>query len=160
GLLVRCRLSNTWPRILHVDSEYELWGSRGSLSVTDTRGYHLDLPPEVRAYLITGAPHLARADATTQPSPTCELPTSPVFAGAPARALLTALAAWVDGSTEPPASRYPTRAAGTLVPADHLYPAIPGLPYRARHSPAEWVEQADPVPVVRGAYPVLLPRPD
>ena len=46
------------------------------------------------------------------------------------------------------------------MPADHLYPAIPGLPYRARHSPAEWVEQADPVPVVRGAYPVLLPRPD
>ena len=57
GLLVRCRLSNTCPRIMHIDTEYELWGSRGSLVVTDTRGYHLQQPPEVRVYMVTGAPH-------------------------------------------------------------------------------------------------------
>jgi hypothetical protein len=32
--------------------------------------------------------------------------------------------------------------------------------HRAQYSPAEWVEQADPTPVVRGEYPVLLPKPD
>ena len=50
GLLQRCRATNTCPRIMQTDSEYEFWGARASLLVTDTQGNHLDLPPEVRAY--------------------------------------------------------------------------------------------------------------
>ena len=60
GLLARCRATNTCPRIMQTDSEYEFWGARASLLVTDTRGNHLDLPPEVRAYMMTGAPALRR----------------------------------------------------------------------------------------------------
>lgn len=160
GLLVRCRLSNTCPRIMHIDTEYELWGSRGSLVVTDTRGYHLPQPPEVRVYMVTGAPHFAQPNAATRELPTCELPTSPIHAGAPVRALLVALDAWVSQSVEPPASRYPQPADGTLAKADALYPAIPRLPYRAQYNPAQWVEQAHPAPIVRGDYPVLVPKPD
>jgi hypothetical protein len=160
GLLVRCRLSNTCPRIMHVDSEYEMWGSRGSLVTTDTRGRQLDLPSDVRAYMITGAPHFAAPDAKTQTNPGCELPTSPVHAGAPARALIAALESWISDDVAPPASRYPMRADGTLADAAHLYPEIPGLPYRGLYNPAQWVEQAEPAPVVRGTYPLLLPRVD
>lgn len=99
GLLLRCRMSNTCPRIMHVDSEYEMWGSRGGLVTTDTRGYQLDLPPEVRAYMVTGAPHFAAPDAKTQANPSCELPVSPIHAGAPVRALIVALDAWIsDGA--------------------------------------------------------------
>jgi hypothetical protein len=160
GLLVRCRLSNTCPRIMHSDTEYELWGSRGSLVVTDTRGYHLPQPADVRVYMVTGAPHFAQPDATTKATPSCALPTSPIHAGPAVRALVTALDAWIADGLEPPASRYPQRADGTLAKAEILYGPIPGLPYRGQYNPAEWVEQADGAPVVRGEYPVLLPRPD
>jgi hypothetical protein len=74
--------------------------------------------------------------------------------------LLVALDAWVSQSVEPPATRYPQRADGTLAKPEALYPALPGLPYRAQYNPAEWVLQGDPTPVVRGEYPVLLPKPD
>ena len=160
GLLLRCRLSNTCPRIMHIDTEYELWGSRGSLVVTDTRGYHLQQPPEVRLYMITGAPHFAQPNAVTRVNPSCELPMSPIHAGAPVRALLIALNSWIVQSVAPPETRYPQRADGTLATAENLYGAIPALPYRAQYNPAQWVEQADPIPVVRGEYPVLLPKPD
>jgi hypothetical protein len=145
---------------VHVDSEYEMWGSRGGLLTTDTKGNQLDLPSEVRAYMITGAPHFAAPNGKTTINPGCELPASPLHAGAPARALLKALEAWVVDGVEPPASRYPMRATGTLASAEHLYPAIPGLPYRGLYNPAEWVEQGEVVPVVRGTYPLLLPRVD
>ncbi|TGD98351.1 alpha/beta hydrolase domain-containing protein [Methylobacterium nonmethylotrophicum] len=163
GLFLRCRLGNTCPRLMHVDSEYEMWGSRGALVTTDTRGAHVAQPPEVRAYMITGAPHFAAPDAVTTREPGCALPVSPVHAGASARALITALEAWITDGVEPPESRYPSRADGTLGPAAHLYPPIPGLPYTGLYNPAQWVEPGagpgDP-PVVRGTYPLLLPKVD
>ncbi|AWN46415.1 hypothetical protein DK419_08870 [Methylobacterium terrae] len=167
GLFLRCRLGNTCPRLMHVDSEYELWGSRGALVTTDTRGAELEQPPEVRVYMITGAPHFANPDARTATDPACALPVSPVHAGAASRALLTALEAWITDGVAPPASRYPSRADGTLGAPAHLYPPIPGLPYTGLHTPAQWVEpgvQSGPEPagppVVRGTYPLLLPKVD
>ncbi|SFU90830.1 hypothetical protein SAMN02799631_03082 [Methylobacterium sp. 174MFSha1.1] len=163
GLFLRCRLTNTCPRLMHVDSEYELWGSRGALVTTDTRGADLPQPPEVRVYMVTGAPHFADPDATTASVPGCALPVSPVHAGAASRALLAALDSWITDGVAPPASRYPSRADGTLGAPAHLYPPIPGLPYTGLYTPAQWVEPGvapgDP-PVVRGTYPVLLPKVD
>ncbi|WP_018259954.1 alpha/beta hydrolase domain-containing protein [Methylobacterium sp. WSM2598] len=159
GLFLRCRLSNTCPRLMHVDSEYEMWGSRGALVTTDTSGAQLDQPPEVRVYMVTGAPHFANPNAKTMSEPGCALPVSPVHAGAASRALLAALETWVADGIEPPASRYPSRADGTLGVAAHLYPPIPGLPYAGLYNPAQWVEQGDP-PAVRGTYPLLLPKID
>ena len=160
GLLLRCRLTNTCPRIMEMDSEYEFWGSRASLLVTDTRGGHLDLPPEVRAYALAGHPHFAPAGATAERTDRCELPVNPLHAGPPMRALLVAMERWMREGAEPPASRFPTRAQGTLSPAAGLYPPIPGLGYRGAHAPAQLVDHSAMPPEVRGEYSVLLPRVD
>ena len=160
GLLERCRATATCPRIFQTDSEYEFWGARASLLVTDTAGNHIDLPPEVRAFLMTGHPHYAAAQALAQRIDRCALPVNPLQAGAPMRALLAAMAAWVREGVEPPASRYPMRSHGTLLPAAGLYPAIPALGYRGTYGPAQWVDNGVVPPVVRGEYPVLLPRVD
>jgi hypothetical protein len=162
GLLLRCRLSNTCPRIMQTDSEYEFWGARASLLVTDTRGNHLDLPPEVRAYALAGHPHFAPAGAVAQRTDRCELPVNPLHAGAPMRALLVAMEGWMREGAEPPASRFPARAQGTLLPpaAAGLYPPIPGLAYRGAHGPAQLVDHGPMPPEVRGEYAVLVPRAD
>jgi hypothetical protein len=57
----RCGRSNTCPRVIQTDSEHEWWASRASLLVTDLAGNHLDLPADVRAYMIAGTPHFAEA---------------------------------------------------------------------------------------------------
>ena len=159
GILLRCSLSNTCPRIMQLDSEFEFWGSQASLLVTDTLGNHIDLPPEVRLYLLSGAPHGSVWNAVVSRNPACALPLNPVSGGAAGRALLTAMNRWISDGVEPPSSRYPTRAAGTLVPAENVYPfPIPGLSYRAQYVRAQWIEQAMPVPRVRGDYPLFLPR--
>ncbi|MBK1659614.1 alpha/beta hydrolase domain-containing protein [Paracraurococcus ruber] len=160
GLLLRCRASNTCPRIMQTDSEYEFWGARASLLVTDTRGNHLDLPPEVRAYMMTGHPHYAAAQAVADRIDRCALPVNPLQAGAPMRALLAALEAWMREGVEPPASRYPTRAAGTLLPAAALYGNLPLLGYRGEVGPAQLLDSTAMPPAVRGEYAVLLPRVD
>jgi hypothetical protein len=48
GLLMQCEKSNTCPRILHLDSDTEVWQGRVSLVVTDTSGHPLALPDNVR----------------------------------------------------------------------------------------------------------------
>jgi hypothetical protein len=160
GLFLRCRETGTCPRVMQVESEYELWGSLGGLLMVDTAGRHLDLPGEVRAYMVTGAPHYAPRDARTRVDPHCALPLSPVRIAAPVRALLVALEAWLREGVEPPASRYPMRGDGTLAEPEDLYPPIPGLPYAALANRAQWIEPGTRLPRVRGAYPLLLPRPD
>ena len=160
GLLARCAATATCPRIIQTDSEYEFYGARASLLVTDTRGHHAELPENVRAFLMTGHPHFAAPTALGEMTERCALPVNPLHAGAPMRAVLSALEAWVVEGRLPPPSRYPTRAAGTLRPAAGLYPAIPQLPYRGTHGPAQLVDIIVVPPVVRGEYPVLLPRVD
>jgi hypothetical protein len=160
GLLLRCRVSATCPRIMQTDSEYEFWGARASLLVTDTQGNHLDLPPEVRAYTLTGHPHFAVATAVASRIDRCALPVNPLQAGAPMRALLVAMEQWMREGVEPPASRFPMRAHGTLVAVAGAYPAIPALGYRGTVGPAQLVDNDVMPPVVRGEYAVLVPRVD
>ena len=50
---------------------------------------------------------------------------------------------WISDGVEPPSSRYPIRAPGTLIPAENVYPfPIPGLSYRAQYVRAQLIEQA------------------
>lgn len=161
GLLRRCRETGTCPRVMQTDSEYEFFGAHASLSATDTRGGPLPLPPEVRAYLIAGHPHFAPAGGTVGRRPDCALPTNPLHAGAPLRALLMALEAWARDGTAPPESLYPSAGEnGGLLPAEGLYLAIPAVPWRGAHSMAELVDYSVMPPAPRGAYAVLLPRAD
>lgn len=161
GLMQRCRLNATCPRIFQTDSEHEWWASRASLLVTDLAGSHLDLPPDVRAYMIAGTPHFAPAGASMRKAPTMALPVNPMHAGAPMRALLVAMQAWITTGQEPPASRVPMRAHGTLVEATDAVPrGIPGLPYTAIYTGATFTDPAAFPATVLGTYPVFVPRAD
>jgi hypothetical protein len=159
GLLRRCRTTATCPRIFQTDSEFEFWGARGSLTVTDAAGRHVDLPSEVRAFMITGHPHFQAAQAVANKSRTCTVPLNPLQAGAPMRALFVALEAWIRDGVEPPASRTPMVAHGTLVAAPG-FAAIPGLPAFGSHTPAPLLDLAPMPPAVAGRYPILFPRLD
>ncbi|MGN6648787.1 alpha/beta hydrolase domain-containing protein [Trinickia sp.] len=162
GLLERCRASGTCPRIMQVDSEYEIWASHGSQTVTDPTGQHLGLPPEVRAYLIAGAPHYAFVDSVATSSPECRLPTSPLYAGPLMRALLVDMEGWVSRKISPPNSRYPMVADGTLVRAeiDTQYQGMSVLGYQGYVQPSYRTDASTGLPRIEGEYPVLTVRTD
>ena len=161
GLMQRCRLSASCPRIIQTDSEHEWWASHASLVVTDLMGNHLDLPEDVRVYMIAGSPHFAEPGERMHSAPTMALPVNPMHAGAPMRALLTAMQAWITTGVEPPASRVPMRAHGTLVEAADAVPrGIPGLPYTGIYTHAAFTDSSVLPPKVLGSYPVFVPRAD
>lgn len=161
GLMQRCRLNATCPRVIQTDSEHEWWASRASLLVTDLAGNHIDLPPDVRAYMIAGTPHYAEPAALMRSAPTMALPVNPMHAGPPLRALLTAMQQWITTGAEPPASRVPMRAHGTLVEAADAVPRnIPGLPYTGIYTGAAFTDTTVFPPKVLGSYPVFVPRAD
>ncbi len=159
GLLRRCFTTGTCPRVLQTDSEFEFWGARGSLTVTDAGGWHVELPSNVRVYMVAGHPHFAAADAWPTQGRLCAMPTNPLHAGAPMRALLVALEAWLREGIAPPASRVPTLADGTLVQA-MAWPAIPGLHEPASLTPAPLLDISAMPPRVIGSYPFFVPRLD
>ena len=162
GLLRRCALSVTCPKVMQTDSEHEWWASHASLLVTDLAGNHLDLPDNVRAYMIAGTPHFADPTDVMRKSVTAmSLPQNPVHAGAPMRALLTDLNAWISDGVPPPSSRVPMRAHGTLVAAEGaVRPDIPGLPFKGIHTLAAFSDQSVLPPKEIGRYPVFVPRAD
>lgn len=158
SLMRRCRATRTCPKVMQTDTEHEYWLSRASLVVTDPAGRDLALPEDVRAYMIAGMPHFSAPGAAVRKGDVCMLPISPLHAGAPMRALLTALDAWVSDGTPPPASRTPSRANGTLVDAAQAVPKIPGLPYGGLYVPAAKVDPAVDPPREIGRYTVLVPQ--
>ena len=161
GLMLRCRLTATCPRVIQTDSEHEWWASRGSLLVTDTDGNHLELPPDVRAYMIAGTPHFAEPADKLRSAPTMALPVNPMHAGAPLRALLVAMQGWIVNGIEPPASRVPMRAHGTLIEATAAMPhEITALPYAGIHTGATHSNQTVFPAKELGRYPVFVPRAD
>jgi Alpha/beta hydrolase domain len=162
GLLRRCALSATCPKVMQTDSEHEWWASRASLLVTDLAGNHLDLPNNVRAYMISGTPHFAGpADVMRNGVAAMALPQNPMHAGVPMRALLTDLNAWIGDGVPPPSSRVPMRAHGTLVAAGGAVRTdIPGLPYKAIHTLAAFSDQSVVPPKEIGRYPVFVPKAD
>lgn len=161
GLMLRCRLSTSCPRVIQTDSEHEWWASRASLLGTDLAGNHLDLPPDVRAYMIAGSPHFAAPGDRMKSAPTMALPVNPMHAGSPMRALLTAMQQWITTGVEPPASRVPMRAQGTLVPAADAVPrGIPGLPYTGIYTGASYTDPNVLPAKLLGMYPVFVPRSD
>lgn len=124
----------TDPLIFHTQTGTEYWQRRGSLAHTDTRGNDLAVPDNVRFYVWSSTQHFADPAPTSAASgalahPMNRAQTSPLMRG-----LLTTMDAWASAGTLPPASRYPSRADGTLVNADAWrkgFPLIPGT-YRPR----------------------------
>ena len=120
----------TDPLVLHTHSATEYWQRHGSLVHTDTEGRDLEPPDNVRIYLWASSQHFSDPNAIRPARGNCQhygniVQTSMLF-----RAMLDALDAWVTHGTEPPASRIPRRADGTLVEFEawrSQFPRIPGV---------------------------------
>ncbi len=133
GLMKSCLASSTCPNIMQIDGSFEWWGGRASLVVTDGVGHDIALPDNVRYYLVSGTQHGGGAGVTTgvvtEPAAgsMCQFAASPVSETPVERALIPALENWVVHGTPPPASQYPTVAAGTLVAPDRVSTGFPDL---------------------------------
>jgi hypothetical protein len=158
GRLARCLETDTCPKIFEVNSENEYWAKAGSLLHTDTQGRDLPDPPNVRHYLLSGLPHSAGRGATGPGI--CQQPQNPLVANATLRALLVDLNDWVTSGKEPPASRVPRAADGTLVPplpqSGVGFPSIPGIVYNGRLHEGDLLDFG--ASFVRGILSVLPPR--
>ncbi len=163
GLQERCRASNTCPKIVHSDGEAELWQARASLVVTDPTGGHIDLPDNVRVYLLAGTQHGGGPGVHTGPSSRgiCRNPSNPLALADTRTALSVALYEWVANGVAPPPSRFPTVADGGLVAASDLeFPAIPAVEYSGSYNPLHLADHRSLPPMYGDAYRVLVGRID
>ena len=163
GLQERCRASGTCPKIVHSDGEAELWQARASLVVTDPAGEHIELPDNVRVYLLSGTQHGGGPGVHTQPPGRgmCQNLTNPLALGDTRTALSVALHEWVAQDVEPPGSRFPTVAGGGLVASNSLsFPDVPGVTYSGSYNPLHVADHRSLPPMQGDAYTVLVGRID
>ena len=163
GLLERCSRSDTCPRIVHTDGEAEVWQARSSLIVTDPLGGHLDLPENVRAYVIAGTQHGGGAGVhvATPRAGMCQNLSNPMNLSVIRTALTVALYEWVADGVEPPAGRFPTVVGGGLVrPSELDFPAIPGVAYSGSVNRLHLLDHGALPPTEGDAYTVLVGRVD
>jgi hypothetical protein len=163
GFLARCLAAGNCPKIIKSDSELEFYQQRASLVVTDTEGNALAMPDNIRLFLLSNLQHFSLTSAKPEMVKVCAFPTNPLNAGPPVRALLVALDDWISKGTPPPASRYPSRNDGTLVPpaaADVGFPRIPGFAYTGRMARPTVIKSDEMPPVKGAAYPVFVPKTD
>lgn len=161
GILARCRTTNTCPKIFHVDSDTEVFQARASLVVTTPDGKPATLPDNVRAYFLAGSQH-GPAAAATQPED-AQFLQNPLRYDMYFRALIADLDQWVTKGTLPPASRYPTLQAGTLVAPDApkaQFPKIPGHRYFGLINELRLVDYGVQPPREGAQYPVFVPAKD
>jgi uncharacterized protein (DUF924 family) len=143
GAILKGRPSD--PLVIEVNSATEYWQKGASLVHTDPSGTcDAELPANVRVYMNAGTQHGGRPGVDPRPGP-CLNPRNPHSATPALRALFAALEAWVVDGREPPPSRVPRIADGTLVPAEAVrMPAIPGAALAAEANrivpPGDWVE--------------------
>jgi len=163
GFLARCLAAGNCPKIIKTDSEIEFYQQRASLVVTDTSGNALAMPDNIRLFFLSNLQHYTLVNAKSETVKACAYPTNPLNAGPPLRALLTALDAWITSGTAPPASRYPSRADGTLAEPkiDAVgFPRIPGVSYPVRIAQPVLLKSDEMPPVKDAAYPVFVPKTD
>lgn len=169
--LARSRESGHLPKMFITMTSTEYWARGGSLLHTDVEGRRdVGLADNVRLYHIAGGHHLF----FTPPSQgVCRYPLNALGYTPVLRALLVALDEWTTSGREPPESRYPRIADGTLVDVETYrasFPRIPGVtvpespyvPLRLDPGP-RWASEgiADHVPPKAGApYRVLVPAVD
>ena len=163
GLQEKCTASNTCPKIIHTDGEAEIWQARASLVVTDPLGEHLELPENVRVYLIAGTQHGGGGGvhAATPNRGICQNLNNPLALGQTRLALSVALYEWVSKGIEPPPSRFPTVANRGLVQAGGAdVPDIPGVRYSGSYNPLYLHDHRSVPPTQGDAYTVLVGKVD
>jgi len=161
GLLAQCEVSQSCPKIMQVDTDSEAYQARAALLTTDTSGNSLDLPANVRAYMLAGLPHNVTPGQVSKPESACVMASNPLHPGGAMRALLVALDDWTREDVRPPASRYPSRTHGTLVePTPAAFPRLPGVAYTGLVNPVAVVSRNREPPEPGWPYPLLVPRTD
>ena len=160
GILQRARDAGVCPKVMHLDTETDLWQARSSLVVTDTSGADIAMPDDVRVYTVTGAQHAPLRPMAKQVT---QLPGNPLGYGAFMRSLLIALVEWVEHGRLPPASRFPSRDAGTLVPLAEAragFPALPGVNFPTLLNELRLRDHSVEPPIETVAYPVFVQPTD
>jgi hypothetical protein len=171
GLTRRCAATDTCPKIIEVNSDNEYWSKDGAVLHTDTEGNDLPDMPGVREYLLAS---LAHGDGIpVSGRGICQQERNALVANPAMRALLVDLDKWVTAGIEPPPSRLPRHADGTLTsPAqqDSGFPRIPGVTYNARMHTGDLLDFGPDVargittnwpPTLLGApYPAVVPKAD
>lgn len=116
------------PKIIETNTSTEYWQKGASLLHTDPTGERDVGPPaNVRSFLIAGSQHAGKAGMPRDAGP-CVHPRNWHDPMPAVRALLMALDAWVAEGKEPPVSRVPRIADGSLVPAERVaFPRVPGM---------------------------------
>ena len=120
GLLERAAKEHVVPKIFYVNTAYEYWSRGASLIHTTTDSARdVDPAPTSRIYLVAGLGHVASACPPKKPGEAQQL-------GNPNNIIdlrhgfAAALDAWTRLGIEPPSSRIPKIADGTLVPPGAL----------------------------------------
>lgn len=162
------------PYIFYTNTGYEYWGRASALLHTTVDGHgDLELYPNERIYHLASGQHFV---GRYPPPENGKLTDSRAYRGNPLnflvtmRAMLVRMMEWVKEGSEPPASAYPTIAAGTLVPIETVrFPQLPDVDfptvaheaYRADYGP-RWKEGIVDVqpPGLGPAFPTLLPQVD
>ena len=140
GMLDRCRATATCPKIIETFGATEFWDLRMSPGLAGTDGgTDIPLPDNVRRYYFPGTSHGGGAGgfsvttgAAGGAGGACRYMANPNPEIDSHRALFIGLNDWVIFGTTPPASRYPTLAAGTLVESTKAatgFPTLPNLPF-------------------------------
>jgi Alpha/beta hydrolase domain len=170
GLLDAVSREHVVPKIFFSHTSYEYWGRAASLIHTTADG-NADAPisPNVRIYYYSGLQHYSVSFPPKRIANGQQLP-SPLPIRWFWRAMIANMDVWVRSDTQPPASRYPKIADGTLVPLDKLaFPAIPGLKPPATAAQgweldfgSNWREGilSQQPPTVEYGYPALVPQVD
>jgi Alpha/beta hydrolase domain len=160
GILQRAYDADVCPKLMHLDTESDVWQARSSLVVTDTGGNDIAMPEDVRVYLASGVQHAAPRPMAKQ---IAQLPGNPLGYGAFMRSLLIALIEWAEHGVAPPASRFPSHAGRTLVPLAEArigFPALPGVTFPEVLNELRLRDHSVEPPVESTAYPVFVPSVD
>ena len=163
GILKRCLESNTCPKIIHTDTATEFWQARSSLIVTDTTGKDIELPDNVRVYLMASTPHSEGFGEDPYPVEYCQNLANPLQNGGPMRALLHALDLWVREGVKPPDSEFPSHGDGTLVTMDREsagFPSISGVPFPDVINGLRVTDYSTYPPKEGESYPIFIPVVD
>ena len=183
SLLDRCQAAKDCPKITELLGAAELRYHQGSMDFVGTDAVHdIPLPANVRRYYSASVTHGGgqggfNLTAQLGRNGACMLPNNPNPTAFVYRAIFAAMVDWVSKDSEPPASAYPTLAAGQLESHDAYamaFPSIPGVP-RIPYAPLQHYDFShDPHFVARdvsgflsvappryvGGIPLLVPRAD
>jgi hypothetical protein len=170
GLLTHATPPAAVPKIFYTNTSYEYYGRSASLIHTTIDGRRdAPLAPNTRIYFLAGCQHGPSAFPPERwEAQNLQNPNNYEWN---LRALLVALDAWVQFGEEPPPSRYPKIAEGSLTPlAAVAFPKVPGVQFPTRIQQAWHVNYGEEFrsagivtiepPKVGSAFPMRVPQVD